>query len=64
MKVENYWELKLLKFLRVLSTVSVIIFSDIIFYFALYCLKQHCEQCKGFFEQKSKDGIEFRVRTE
>ena len=52
MKIENYWNLKLLKFLQALLTASVIIFSDIIFRFAVYCFNQQSEQCNGFFEQK------------
>ena len=53
MKIENCWKLKLLlKFLQVLLTVSVIIFSNIIFRFAVYFFNQHCEHCKGFFEWK------------
>ena len=49
MKIENWWKLRLLKFLQVILTVSGIIFSDIFFPF---CFNQHCEQCKGFFERK------------
>ena len=37
MKIENCWKLKLLKFLQVLLMVSVI-FSDIIFRFAVDCI--------------------------
>ena len=54
MKIENWWKLKLLKFLQVLLTVSVIIFSDIISCLAVFCINQHCEQWKGFFERKSE----------
>ena len=53
--IPENWKLqkiKLLKFLQVLLTVSVIIFSDIIFRFAVYCFNQQREQCKGFFERK------------
>ena len=35
MKIENFWKMKLLKFLQVLLTLSVIMFSDIIFRFAV-----------------------------
>ena len=52
MKIENCWKLKLMKFLQVLLIVSVTIFSDIIFRFAVHCFNQHCEQCKSFFERK------------
>ena len=46
----QYWHT--LKFLQLLLTVWVIIFTDIIFRFAVDCFNQHCEQCKGFFERK------------
>ena len=68
MKIENCWKLKLLKFLQVLLTVSVTIFSDMISRFAAYCFNQHCEQCKVSSSEKSKNcnlkkSIDFRVRT-
>ena len=68
MKIENCWNLKL-KISASSLTVSVIIFSDIILRFAVYCFNQHCQQCKGFFEQKTKnnnlkESSDFRVRTE
>ena len=53
LRPENCWKLKLLKFLQVLLTVTMILF-DIIFHFAVYFFIQHCEQCKGFFDQKIK----------
>ena len=46
--------LKLSKFLQVLLTVSVIIFFDVIFRFAVYCFNQPCKQRKGFFERKTE----------
>ena len=69
MKIENCWKLKLLKFLQALLTVSVIIFCNIIFRFAVYCFNQRCEQCKGFFWAKDWKiaiwrKIDFRIRTE
>ena len=49
--------------------LAMIIFSDIIFRFAVYCFNRYFEQCKGFFERKIKDSnlkksIDFRVITE
>ena len=70
MIIENCWKLKLLKFLQVLLTVSVI-FSDAfseIFCFVVYCFNQHLEQCVSLSE-KSKDtnlmeNTDVTVRTE
>ena len=70
MKIENWWKLKLLKFLQVLLTVSVIIFFDIIFRFALYCFTNIVSSVRVSLSNKSKDSnlkeesIDFRVRTE
>ena len=63
----QYYSWKL-KFLQVLLTGSVI-FSDIIFRFAVYCFNQYHEQCKVSLSKNSKDSnlkesIDVRVKTE
>ena len=69
MKIENWWKLKLLKFLQDLLTVLVILFSEIIFHFAVYCFTNIVSSVRFSLSKKSKDSslkesINFRVRTE
>ena len=69
MKIENYWYLIYFSGLRntqsscnffdVLSTVSVIIFSDIIFHFAVYCFSS----VKGFFGRITERAIRCKALT-
>ena len=55
MKIENCWKLKLLKFLQVLLTVSVITFFDVIFRFAVYCFTNIMSSVRISLSEKSKD---------
>ena len=68
LKTAGGW--KLLKFLQVLLTVSVTIFSDIILSFAVYCFTNIVNSVRVSLSEKSKDSnlkesiIDFSVRTE
>ena len=78
MKIENCLKLKLLKFLKllkavelfkVLLTVLVAIFPDVIFRFAVYCFANIVNIVRVSLTEKLKDSnlkesIDFRVRTE
>ena len=61
--------MKLLKFLQIILTVAVIISSNIIFRFLVYCFTNFVSSVRVSLSEKSKasnlkESIDFTVRTE
>ena len=49
--IHENWKLLEVETVQI-STSSFDYISDNFFRFTVYCFNQHCEKCKGFFEQK------------
>ena len=62
-KIENCWRLKLLKFTQILVTVLVIISSDIIFRFAVFCFTNIVSSVKFSWAKNRKTAIWRKLLT-